>query len=622
MTSNATPCLVSSTATSNAVSITVNPALIPAVAILANTTTACAGASLTFTATPTNGGTNPTYQWYVNGTAVAGQTNSTFTSTTLTNGASVTVQMTSNATPCLSTPTATSSPIVITINPSIAASVSISASTNTICSGNSVTFTATPTNGGITPTYQWFINGNPVAGQTNSTFTSTTLTNGASVTVQMTSNAAPCLIGSPTTSNAEIITVNPNPVVTATNNGPLCVTQQLDLTVTTIAGATYEWTGPQSFNSLSQNPSIPNVALVNAGNYTVTVNLNGCTSSATSTVTIVTGFPATINPSGPFCLNSGIVNLTASAGGGIWAGIGITNASNGSFNPSLGAVGINTISYTTPGACGGTSTIDILILPIPSISISSNVISGCAPLEVIFADNSTPTSSSVLWNFGNGVISSTLSTATYNSPGCYNVSLTSTNAGGCSTTETFIDFICVLEDPVADFTTDEFSTSLYNPTFELVNQSDFSVSYLWEFDNNTTSTLTDPTVSYPEEPGSYTVQLVAYNAAGCTDTITKILTVRDELVFFVPNSFTPNGDEFNNAFVPIFTSGFDPFEFNLTIINRWGELIFESNDATVGWDGTYHGKIVPDGMYVWKIRMKDIENDKKYTYTGHVNVLK
>jgi len=622
MTSNATPCLVGSPATSNAVSITVNPVLIPAVAILANTTTACTGASVTFTATPTNGGTTPNYQWYVDGNPVAGQTNSTFTSTTLTNGASVTVQMTSNATPCLSTPTATSSPIVITINPSIAASVSISASTNTICSGNSVTFTATPTNGGITPTYQWFINGNPVAAQTNSTFTSTTLTNGASVTVQMTSNAAPCLIGSPTTSNAEIITVNPNPVVTATNNGPLCVTQQLDLTVTTIAGATYEWTGPQSFNSLSQNPSIPNVALVNAGNYTVTVNLNGCTSSATSTVTIVTGFPATINPSGPFCLNSGIVNLTASAGGGIWAGIGITNASNGSFNPSLGAVGINTISYTTPGACGGTSTIDILILPIPSISISSNVISGCAPLEVIFADNSTPTSSSVLWNFGNGVISSTLSTATYNSPGCYNVSLTSTNAGGCSTTETFIDFICVLEDPVADFTTDEFSTSLYNPTFELVNQSDFSVSYLWEFDNNTTSTLTDPTVSYPEEPGSYTVQLVAYNAAGCTDTITKILTVRDELVFFVPNSFTPNGDEFNNAFVPIFTSGFDPFEFNLTIINRWGELIFESNDATVGWDGTYHGKIVPDGMYVWKIRMKDIENDKKYTYTGHVNVLK
>ena len=622
MTSNATPCLIGSPASSSPVSIAVNPVLIPSISIIANTTIACTAAAITFTATPTNGGTAPTYQWFLDGNPVAGQTNSTFSSTTLANGASVTVQMTSNATPCLSVSTATSSPIVVTINPLIAASVSISASTNTICAGSSVTFTATPTNGGTTPTYQWFVNGNPVAGQTNSTFTSTTLANGASVTVQMTSNATPCLVGSPATSNAEIIVVNPNPVVTALNNGPLCVTQQLDLNTTTIAGATYSWTGPQSFNSLSQNPSITNVSLANAGTYTVTVSLNGCTSTATTLVTIVTGFPATINPSGPYCLNSGIVTLVASTGGGIWSGLGITNASTGSFNPSLASLGINTISYTTPGACGGTSTVDIVILPIPSISISSNVTVGCSPLTVTFTDNSTPTSSAVLWNFGNGVTSSTINTATYNASGCYDVSLTSTNAGGCSTTETFIDFICVLQDPVADFTTNEFSTSIYNPSFDLTNQSDYAVSYLWEFDNNATSTVTNPSVTYPEEQGSYTVQLIAYNAAGCSDTITKILTVTDELVFFVPNSFTPNGDEFNNSFVPVFTSGFDPYEFSMLIFNRWGETIFESKDAKVGWDGTYDEKIVVDGTYVWTIRLKDIENDKKYTYTGHVNVLK
>jgi gliding motility-associated-like protein len=134
--------------------------------------------------------------------------------------------------------------------------------------------------------------------------------------------------------------------------------------------------------------------------------------------------------------------------------------------------------------------------------------------------------------------------------------------------------------------------------------------------------LVNPLITYPGEPGSYAVQLVAYNAAGCSDTITKIVTVLDELVFYVPNSFTPNGDEFNNSFVPVFTSGFDPFEFNLTIFNRWGEIIFESKDAEEGWDGTYNNKIVPDGIYTWTIRLKDNENDKKYTYTGHVNVLK
>lgn len=622
MTSNPAPCLIGSPATSNAVSITVNPVLIPSVAVIANTTSACTGAAIIFTATPTNGGTTPSYQWFVDGNPVAGQTNSTFTSTSLASGVSVTVQMTSNATPCLSVPTATSSAIVVTINPLITASVTISASTNTICAGSSVTFTATPTNGGSAPSYQWFINGNPVAGQTSSTFTSTTIPNGASVTVQMTSNATPCLVGSPATSNAEAIVVNPSPVVTVTNNGPLCVTQQLDLSATTIAGATYSWTGPQSFTSLSQNPSIPNVTLANAGNYIVTVSLNGCTTSVTSLVAIVTGFPATINPSGPFCSNAGIVTLIASAGGGTWSGQGITNASSGSFNPSLATVGINTISYTTPGTCGGTSTIDIVILPIPSISISSNITSGCSPLAVTFTDNSTPTSTAVLWNFGNGETSATSSSTSYTNSGCYDVTLTSTNAGGCTASQTFNDIVCVLEDPIADFSTNEYATSIYDPTFQFINQSEFANSYLWQFENGIVSTLLNPLITYQGEPGSYAVQLVAYNAAGCSDTITKIVTVLDELVFYVPNSFTPNGDEFNNSFVPVFTSGFDPFEFNLTIFNRWGEIIFESKDAEEGWDGTYNNKIVPDGIYTWTIRLKDNENDKKYTYTGHVNVLK
>jgi gliding motility-associated-like protein len=241
---------------------------------------------------------------------------------------------------------------------------------------------------------------------------------------------------------------------------------------------------------------------------------------------------------------------------------------------------------------------------------------------VTFTDNSTPTSTAVLWNFGNGETSATSSSTSYTNSGCYDVTLTSTNAGGCTASQTFNDIVCVLEDPIADFSTNEYATSIYDPTFQFINQSEFANSYLWQFENGIVSTLVNPLITYPEEPGAYSVQLVAYNAAGCSDTITKIVTVLDELVFYVPNSFTPNGDEFNNSFVPVFTSGFDPFEFNLTIFNRWGEIIFESKDAEEGWDGTYNNKIVPDGIYTWTIRLKDNENDKKYTYTGHVNVLK
>jgi gliding motility-associated-like protein len=109
---------------------------------------------------------------------------------------------------------------------------------------------------------------------------------------------------------------------------------------------------------------------------------------------------------------------------------------------------------------------------------------------------------------------------------------------------------------------------------------------------------------------------------GCTDTAYGTVVVQEELIFYVPNTFTPDGDEFNQAFQPVFTSGYDPFDFNLLIFNRWGEVIFESNDARVGWDGTYGGKYVQEGTYTWKIEFKTTKNDaRKYT-VGHVNVLR
>ena len=116
---------------------------------------------------------------------------------------------------------------------------------------------------------------------------------------------------------------------------------------------------------------------------------------------------------------------------------------------------------------------------------------------------------------------------------------------------------------------------------------------------------------------------------GCTDTDTVLVTVNDgcnpddEVIFWVPNTFTPEGDQFNQTFKPIFYSGFDPFEYDLYIYNRWGQLIWESHDVKVGWDGTfYDGNKIADGTYIWKIKFKVLSNDEKRTALGHVNVLR
>jgi hypothetical protein len=223
MTSNASPCLTSSPATSNTLTITVNPILTASVAIATTSTTVCSGSAVTFTATPTNGGTAPTYQWKVNGIDVSGETAATFTTSTLVDADVVTVVMNSNASPCLTGSPATSNSLTITVNPALTASVSIAASASTLCSGTSVTFTATPTNGGTTPSYQWKVNGNNV-GTDSPIYTTTALNHNDVVTVELTSNASPCLTGSPATSNAITVTVNAlsSATITSSNGPTLC----------------------------------------------------------------------------------------------------------------------------------------------------------------------------------------------------------------------------------------------------------------------------------------------------------------------------------------------------------------------------------------------------------------
>jgi gliding motility-associated-like protein len=106
-------------------------------------------------------------------------------------------------------------------------------------------------------------------------------------------------------------------------------------------------------------------------------------------------------------------------------------------------------------------------------------------------------------------------------------------------------------------------------------------------------------------PGKYTVELYAYINQDCWDSTSTIITIDDEQIYYIPNTFTPNGDEKNNTFQPIFTSGFDAQNYHFLIYNRWGELIFESNNPAIGWDGTYGDKLLMNDTYTWKLQFKD-----------------
>ena len=241
MASNAA-CASPATATSNTVTMTVNASVTPSVTISASSTTICTGTSVTFTATPTNGGTSPTYQWQVN-SVNAGINSNTFITSGLVNGDQIKVIMTSNAT-CASPVNATSNTVTITVNASITPSVSISASSTNICSGTSVTFTATTTNGGASPSYQWQVNG-VNAGTNSNTFSTSILSNGTQVKVILTSSLS-CAAPATANSNVIFITVNNSvsPAITISGNIIVLTGQSSSLTSSPNNGGTsptYQW---------------------------------------------------------------------------------------------------------------------------------------------------------------------------------------------------------------------------------------------------------------------------------------------------------------------------------------------------------------------------------------------
>jgi gliding motility-associated-like protein len=200
-------------------------------------------------------------------------------------------------------------------------------------------------------------------------------------------------------------------------------------------------------------------------------------------------------------------------------------------------------------------------------------------------------------------------------PGSYTVTYT-TPGPLCPATSTFN--LTIEDFPIVDGGPDQ---TLCVGTPVILSGSG-AVSYTW---NNG---LVD---GYPYLPnlGENEFTVIGSSQAGCNGYDTVLVNVTTdcnpdiEIVFWVPNTFTPDGDQYNQTFKPLFYSGFDPFGYDLFIYNRWGELIWESHDLNVGWDGSYHeGVKVADGTYTWKIRFKLINNDEKRTVVGHVNVIR
>ncbi|MEX2483389.1 MAG: PKD domain-containing protein [Brumimicrobium sp.] len=424
------------------------------------------------------------------------------------------------------------------------------------------------------------------------------------------------LNGCTTVDNSSINLTDPNsPTVNAGTDQELCEGEDITLTADNPDGANISWN-----NGI--NDGVPFNQVVGTTNYTVTADLAGCISTDQVSVTVHPN--PDVNAGNDILICEGeTVTLTGSGADNYTWDNGITNGN--SFSPN--STQTYTVTGTTNEGCEGTDQVDVTVEPLPIVSFEADNNNGCVPVTVTFTNTSDNPGTDCTWNFGDGSTATGCDevTHTFNNEGCFDVSLEVTSGNGCTSSTTVNDYVCVSGYPNAAFTYSPDEVTTINTEVDFENGSSGAVTYEWEFGDGNSSSDINPTNTYPDVRDTFEVQLIATNEDGCSDTAYTVINILEDLIFYVPNTFTPDNDDFNESFKPIFTSGFDPYNYTLLIFNRWGEVIFESNDANVGWDGTYgvsSNTVVKEGTYVWKIIFKTNKNDERKEEIGHVNLLK
>ena len=411
------------------------------------------------------------------------------------------------------------------------------------------------------------------------------------------------------------VSINPNPMVTAGVDQTIC--EGTSVTLIATGAQTYQWNN-NVINSLVFNP-------LTSLNYSVIgTDQNGCMGYDSLFITINPNPIVTAGVDQTICDGTS-VTLTASGAQTYQWNNNIINSQV--FTP-LTSLNYNVIG-TDQNGCMGYDSVSIIIEPVSNVSFIAPVTEGCGPLEVSFLNTTTGTAGlNCFWDFGDGESGADCSSIshTYQTPGCYDVQLTVTTPLGCIWSDTLINYICVFPNPIASFSPYPTQLSEIVTNSSMNDNSIGSANYYWDFgDGSMPSTTNDPNHDFPAyPPNSYIISLTTTSEHGCVDTMTQTVIVHPSLMIYIPNTFTPDGDQFNQTWLPIFSENVDPYQYDLTLFDRWGETIWESHNLSVGWDGTYgqDGLQVQDGIYTYKIVYKLKTTAKHELITGHVNLIR
>ncbi len=401
--------------------------------------------------------------------------------------------------------------------------------------------------------------------------------------------------------------------------------------------AHYLWNfGDGTTLSDTSNVKNPSYTYPDTGKYTVTLIVYGSTPGCNDTSTQVFDVFPPLNPSfvppAGQCIVGNSFNFTA---GGqfstystfLWNFTGFATPTTSVLqNPngiSYNQYGNFPVAITvTTKTCTKTFIDTIRVYPNTQALFNVNNAIGCQPLSVPFTNQSIyGTGVHFLWNFGDGTNSTQQNPIhAYQDTGFFNVTLTVNTTAGCVGTSSVSvnGAIHVLPGPRTGFIVKPTHTDIYHDIITFTDTSKNITQQTVTMGDGSTLNYLPHTHEYGSY-GTFTITQIAISSNGCSDTTEHIVLIDKDFTFYVPNSFSPNGDTHNGVFK---TVSFGIYDFTIEIYDRWGKLVFESSDPEQGWDGTYHGKKCPEDIYVYKIDFTNVVDDYPRSLHGKITLVR
>ncbi|MEQ8908424.1 MAG: PKD domain-containing protein, partial [Vicingaceae bacterium] len=418
--------------------------------------------------------------------------------------------------------------------------------------------------------------------------------------------------------------------ITADDTVCINVPKSLDATASGGTGAyTFTWN-----QNLGNSPSV-SVSPQQNTTYSISVtDANNCPEAVrnvTLTVRDVASDSLNISSSGNICVgDSSLISVDF---------VGSIGPFSYQWNQTLSGIQDQYVSPTATttyildviDACANTLTdsVEVAVSDPPVIALNDTLIEGCEDLSLTFS-NQTPSNYTYSWNFGDGITSTEAEPSnTYTDPGTYSVQLNVSTPEGCESQSQANYRVRVLPSPIASIFASPTETDIENP--DITISSDFSDANFWTWnfgDGKDSSNINDFVYTYADT-GTYILNLLERNSFNCYDSAQLRIRINPNYEIKIPNVFIPStGGPTGGTYNPNSTSNavFHPFleyveDYHLMIFNRWGELMFESKDVNIGWDGYYKGKLCQADVYVYKMEVEFINGDRA-TKVGDLTLLR